>query len=791
MMNIRQRKNMNKIFVFIITVAALFASCSDEMALTQENISNSDSVSVSLNLTIDDMQPATRAALANTRSVDDGPTYDMSIIKNLWVLQFEGTGNSSRLLSKTYCSDFSNDYKIKLVDSGHATHTLVFLANTYMSIIDLPLFSSTLADAKALSKNISSEQDVLGQGETKGSGTSFPDDYDYHLMLYGTYTGEFNKSTANKALSTTMRFNVAKIKVTINNTSSNTSTPVTITGAQLRQVSNVFMFDPQTTDGTEMPKIEEMSPIDYKLETISGTSWTNSWYIPTNMRGKSTIVSQGSSNDSQLSKGLYAPLNATYLFVEGKYTASDGKTEVPVSYTYYLGSDLTDDYNLKAGCEYTYTVNINSYDAATSDCRVNTYPNVDFSTKFSEQANCYILNPAPDGTGINRTFTIPLSHINTFWGNVGYENEATYMLRDNRSWYAFIIWTDFDNSDNKLSITTASGTSASADNPGAFTVSVKDGLQGNALIGVRTSTSVNAVWSWHLWITDYNPYEADTRYGSPTNGRYVYPVTGGNVHTYTASSYTDYYNGQFVMDRNLGALSSDYVARGGQGVLFYQFGRKDPFPITYNVGNASYFNNGLIKVRTAEVSSEDKNVLNSVMSPTTFYYRDEGKTWTNNPTYSNSNYIWFDNATRNVSNNKKSLFDPCPPGYKVPETYYSNGLWDDFNATTTNIGEEGINRGLPEESAVNAVCYWPGTGTVPSTYIMFPLYGYMSASSGNSATSISTNYGSQMRIWASTRQGGSGNTTNDYSYCLRLRNEVLSVTTSGASYGASVRCVKE
>ncbi len=67
------------------------------------------------------------------------------------------------------------------------------------------------------------------------------------------------------------------------------------------------------------------------------------------------------------------------------------------------------------------------------------------------------------------------------------------------------------------------------------------------------------VWSWHVWVTGYDP-EAD-----------IFEWTDANGITYK------------YMDRNLGALSAEKYSKDALG-LMYQWGRKDPFPeeMTWN-----------------------------------------------------------------------------------------------------------------------------------------------------------------------------------------------------------------
>ena len=80
-------------------------------------------------------------------------------------------------------------------------------------------------------------------------------------------------------------------------------------------------------------------------------------------------------------------------------------------------------------------------------------------------------------------------------------------------------------------------------------MSLRTGMTyGNAVIGLLDSRGV-CIWSWHIWSVDYE-IEA------------------------TAQTYA---SGAVFMDRNLGALATDCTQAAAKG-LYYQWGRKDPFP---------------------------------------------------------------------------------------------------------------------------------------------------------------------------------------------------------------------
>ena len=132
---------------------------------------------------------------------------------------------------------------------------------------------------------------------------------------------------------------------------------------------------------------------------------------------------------------------------------------------------------------------------------------------------------------------------------------------------------------------------------------ITDGVEGNALIAVKDAAGV-ILWSWHIWCTD-----------APKEHLYV-----SESGTYT------------VLDRNMGAL------RASRGVdnewkescgLQYQWGRKDPM-------SAANFSKNNEAVTTDE----------AIQNPTVF----------------SSQWEWTDGFW---NHNTKTLYDPCPVGYRV------------------------------------------------------------------------------------------------------------------------------
>lgn len=153
------------------------------------------------------------------------------------------------------------------------------------------------------------------------------------------------------------------------------------------------------------------------------------------------------------------------------------------------------------------------------------------------------------------------------------------------------------------------------------------------------------VWSWHIWVTD-----------KPQNQGYS--------------------NGYVALDRNLGAVTTDYKtfkpARSHWSGLYYQWGRKDPI-FRPTVDDNTEWNN----VWEPEVIKNPVSVADAHKRPTAYYYDASGvsNNWTTDT--ENNDYFWGYISMRDDV--KKTLYDPCPPGYRVP----GNALWENYISDMT------------------------------------------------------------------------------------------------------------
>lgn len=237
---------------------------------------------------------------------------------------------------------------------------------------------------------------------------------------------------------------------------------------------------------------------------------------------------------------------------------------------------------------------------------------------------------------------------------------------------------------------------------------------GNALVAVLVGSDI--VWSWHIWVTDYDP-------NTNTNGT-TYAHNNGEAN-------------YVFMDRNMGATSASATDVHSMG-LTYQWGRKDPFPANtsfgsdpsfstiYNASNTPltevdelYTGNTGTGIQHIEVT-DLKNLLKSILNPMIYYYSKADASDT-----TNDNSDWFTSDETGASGDNdlwggvtggKSVFDPCPAGWKVPAMSSATkspwvkyeGMWDG----NANLGTNGF--------TLDAISGSPGMGFYPYGFPRLP-----------------------------------------------------------------------
>lgn len=323
--------------------------------------------------------------------------------------------------------------------------------------------------------------------------------------------------------------------------------------------------------------------------------------------------------------------------------------------------------------------NLNPYNLATKKTGYDV-------TMGGNTANCYIVS-APG------TYAIPLVYGNAIKNGQlnssaydtsrkcykdyqGKEISNAYIIGGAK---AKIIWQDGNQVSNNLKI---------EKNNLVFTVDKNHIKNGNAVVAV-TDDKGAVMWSWHLW---FRPTEKLTTKTLEKGSKIINAVADEPLGlAYVKWLQSKNSNGKArTEDRHIKIKLKQNVDNGQTATVeiiqkpvyyreinttSYQFGRKDPMP-NMNVDG--------FKIEPA--AADGKRIQDLIQNPGTFYTGTHlYSEFNNGETYS----LWATNTTladHNSPNTVKSIYDPCPAGYKVlPVAYipiftnndsYTKGDWD-------------------------------------------------------------------------------------------------------------------
>lgn len=448
---------------------------------------------------------------------------------------------------------------------------------------------------------------------------------------------------------------------------------------KLCQVPADFRLLPAKEDtkwGTTYPLVVSEFVETYRLTEAELNAGKKTVWIPANARGTSAKA----TSDRYRTKEN-APDAASYV----ELVVDNSKAEERLYYRAYLGGESPTDFNLYENTDYNWTLNINSANYR-EDGRIQLLDQIPVvSTNLVETSNCFMMQP-----GTNISFNPYKHEAGTNGWNTELVSANGGIINGKTISYVKVLWQTKDagtsgdlvmgyvandNNHKNLVNTTDIGDTDKA--RVHIKVPVTNG--GNAVIAAY-NISNEIVWSWHLWISDYIPVGVDaskitndaTRQDAIKAAQAA--TQAGMVQVYGGISWTAS-DGAFykcvIMDRHLGATKAGIQKNRLDAVrtfgLLHQGGRKDPFFSTAdgskNEVKTIYKGDGTteeIKRYPASTTNEGTEIIpyaNFIKNPLTFYKRvGDGGTA---QLYTNKANAWG-------TGGKKTIYDPCPKGWKVP-----------------------------------------------------------------------------------------------------------------------------
>ena len=206
-----------------------------------------------------------------------------------------------------------------------------------------------------------------------------------------------------------------------------------------------------------------------------------------------------------------------------------------------------------------------------------------------------------------------------------------------------------------------------------FTVHDIPNLNSNALIAIADSNNT-IMWSWHIWLVS-NP---DTLHPEKIKNS-ITDVTDGGI-TFN------------MMPVNLGFVYNAVNSEYGYSP-YYQWGRKDPLQRA-PAGLICYGERLFNTFGEDNDHSTNKTIENSIQNPNLFFLEYDNNQYYNwmapvtvgNTTIGSAYNLWDVSRTAagtENTNSVKSVYDPCPSGWKVPSGNAFRGFTTTGGNTTT------------------------------------------------------------------------------------------------------------
>ena len=721
-MNIK--KKIDRLAYCLIVPLLLFSCTQDEVTRTAP--ATGEAVSVHLDIAVADMQPGITIAPATrttgndkhnalsvgyrlpeaaTRS-DAARTDAEKALKSLWMLQFDGTATNSTLIKKTdiTASVQDNAAEVTLL-ANNAKNRVYLVAN---------------ADVSAFTESGTTLQN-FEQGVV-----NFAPCTETELVAKGLpmiATADIDPRTDNPG-TLMLQSMVTKLTLQCNVA---TGFDCDIQSIVLNQVTEKIPVTPQVAGdaANRAPGITDNDFVKSLDITPVQKDGVMTCYFPENLAGrKSTLTEMWERNMDN------APTEkAAYIKITGMTPA--GKS---CFYTYYLGDGTPQDFNIAGNRFYKLALTLQSAD--DTDLRVESYFDLN---PGGNTANCYLVYQNSESYGFDATVmgngvSTPANGINT----------ADIIPSTLAPASAVVLWEQSDPTGvaNAIGDVVKSVRMNSDKKYICFTTGAKPG---NAVIAALDGGG-NIIWSWHIWRLEANPGDVEC----------YTPKNGGRTFT--------------MMDLNLGALNNEVNNVNAYG-LHYQWGRKDPFPgatgITTSDGGSATFN-GVVTENGYSFAAVNGTVTaqEAIRNPMRFYCGSI-RIWIS----VQQDNLWGNPYSQNVNTpnpdlGSKSIYDPCPVGYRVPpqDTWWqmttSNSTWD------TNGYQLGV-----------------GSGDAPAKYF-YPATGIRQGENSNGQLG---KVGSEGYYWSSSIFSYSNIDGDLMNFGNGYMNKYYF---KGQANGMSVRCVK-
>lgn len=506
------RNMINKILGGLMLVLVLcFTACEDEQLFGRDG-----NTTIRISATAKFSGAESRAVLATEYKATEN---------NVFML-YKGTDENATLEVMESMTSLEGTIENVLIEGG-ATYTAVMIANVPKS------------ELESQGVVVGSKLEAL-YSATYAVNTTDNKPTDAAAFTWSGVVCGITTANVRNGLNFELNPNVAKVTVNItNNVVNNTQFPankVELVNVQVRNVANKVRFAQNALSKAGLFTSanngidSDGDVLDYEIEELNlapRQSQTFSWYVPCNM------LEPVSNSGSRAQK---APNYATYMEIDGirRLDYMDTAYKVYLGTSTGTGVDYESVGNYYVKADYQYTINATISDDGLNYTLSNNVSDKNDATepqkvKFPAGSNCYMVHPKISSTQGGTIYEFPIDQINRYWKDiVGGGNQRT--ISETTKWKVYHLWQDIAGKqviyfcdENGNDITKEGYAEGIGFEPIRF--KLKDtSTYGNVLVGVKIDGVDDYVWSWHLWITDYNPDAAPT----PSEAKSLYNTASIN-----------------------------------------------------------------------------------------------------------------------------------------------------------------------------------------------------------------------------------------------------------------------
>lgn len=264
--------------------------------------------------------------------------------------------------------------------------------------------------------------------------------------------------------------------------------------------------------------------------------------------------------------------------------------------------------------------------------------------------------------------------------------------------------------------------------------------QGNALIAIKDATD-QIIWSWHIWVTGEDLNKV-IQVSNAANKPYSFmPVVLGWCDERTTTYQARSCKVKFTAGENtkeITIVQKENEITFGDNHPYYQWGRKDPFlpsngyqnlqnQIARNENKRWFGPDGLHTTANPDhrnLGTGNPCIQNYIKNPEVMHSLNSADN-----TYYN---LWDSSHNGTTGTSVKSVYDPCPVGFKVPDA-------DAFTGFTTKVYSDRPSPSSEVKGNWNAADYgWNFTPNGKS--IFFPALGWRDPQSGGLSQDWNSGY---------------------------------------------------